>query len=155
MDSTVEISLEDVEEPPWQNAAAAFAKKVLRALGHGNWDLSLRFTNNAAIKNLNRQYRNIDEPTDVLSFTLGEISGGRCLPGDIVISLDALEENARAFSVSSDEELRRLIIHGILHLDGMDHITNGADEPMLVKQETLLAELADHYIISGAGGTGQ
>ncbi|MDR2182110.1 MAG: rRNA maturation RNase YbeY, partial [Treponema sp.] len=63
-------------------------------------------------------------------------------PGDIVISLDALAENAVFFDVSPEDELRRLLIHGILHLTGMDHATNEMAEPMLQKQEALLGELS-------------
>jgi probable rRNA maturation factor len=69
------------------------------------------------------------------------------LPGDIVISLESLAENSGYFHVSQDEELRRLLIHGILHLDGYDHDTNEGTEPMLQLQERLLAELAGEYIL--------
>jgi probable rRNA maturation factor len=146
--NSVDIGVQDVKPPPWQDNAAAFAGKVLSALGRDNWDLSLLFCGNACIKTLNGRYRNADEPTDVLSFPLGEYDGDRYLPGDIVISLDALAENARFFGVSPGKELQRLIIHGILHLDGMDHAGNGPEESMLKKQEELLETLADNSIIS-------
>jgi probable rRNA maturation factor len=98
------------------------------------------FCNNRYIKSLNTQYRNKDEATDVLSFPLGETGpDGQFLAGDLVISLASLEENARFFKVSADEELRRLLIHGILHLSGYDHKTNEAKEPMLIEQEKILA----------------
>lgn len=142
----VDTGVEDLKPPPWQEDAAAFAGEVLRALGRDNWDLSLLFCSNAYIKTLNSRYRNADEATDVLSFPLGEYDGDRYQPGDIVISLDALAENARFFSVSPGKELQRLIIHGILHLDGMDHAGNGPEEPMLKKQEELLEMLADKPI---------
>jgi probable rRNA maturation factor len=142
----IEINAEGVEPPPWREESALFAGKALEKLGHDNWDLSLLFCNNAYIRSLNAQYRNIDEPTDVLSFSSGTEPGrgkdGRFLPGDIVISLDALEENAEFFKVSVDEELRRLLIHGILHLSGMNHVSNDPDEPMLLKQEKILSELS-------------
>jgi probable rRNA maturation factor len=104
------------------------------------------------IKALNARYRGRDEATDVLSFELGAEETGddgsaRWLPGDIVISLDGLEENARYFKVSEDEELRRLLIHGILHLDGMDHQTNDEAEPMIVLQERILTRLGEERIL--------
>jgi probable rRNA maturation factor len=68
---------------------------------------------------------------------------------DIVISLDTLKENARRFNVSEDEELRRLLIHGILHLDGMDHKTNEETEPMLLLQEEIITEFAEERIMEG------
>jgi probable rRNA maturation factor len=92
---------------------------------------------------VNKEYRDIDGPTDVLSFEQGDEylddDGKRWfMAGDILISLDTLVSNAREFGVSADEELKRLIIHGVLHLDGMDHETNDSGEPMLIRQEEIL-----------------
>lgn len=153
----VDISAEEVPLPPWSAAAAAFGIKALDFLGKDRWDLSLLFCNNAYIRSLNARYRDKDEATDVLSFALAETAedaGGerRYLPGDIVISLEALEENARYFRVSQDEELRRLLVHGILHLDGQDHGTNESGEPMLCLQESILAGLSSENIISDETG---
>jgi probable rRNA maturation factor len=145
----VEISAEEVPLPAWTPAARAYILKVLEKLRRDHWDLSLLFCDNAYIRDLNLRYRNKDEATDVLSFTLGgtERPGERYLPGDIVISLQALSENAEYFKVSEDEELRRLLIHGILHLDGMDHSSNEAEEPMLRLQEQILADLSSWHIL--------
>jgi probable rRNA maturation factor len=147
----IEISAEEVPLPAWKGRAEKFIKKVLKKTGRDGWDLSLLFCGDAFIRNLNAKYRNRDQATDVLSFPLGEtLPGGRRLAGDIVISLESLRKNAIRFSVDEDEELRRLFIHGILHLDGMDHKTNNETEPMLCLQEKLLNELKDERIISPA-----
>lgn len=139
----VSLRAEEVPLPEWTGAASGFIKSVLKILGRKNWELSVLFCNNRFIKSLNAQYRNKNEATDVLSFPLGEESPGGCfLAGDIVISLDALEENSKVFKVSKDEELRRLLIHGILHLAGEDHASNSAEEPMLKTQEEILNVLA-------------
>jgi probable rRNA maturation factor len=151
----VEISAEEVPLPPWTAGVNDYILKVLDRLNRDSWDLSVLFCSNPWIQKLNAQFRNKDEPTDVLSFVLGETASddfdcrGRpwYLPGDIVISLETLAENARYFQVSEDEELRRLLIHGILHLDGMDHDTNEKDQPMLRLQETILAELSAEHIL--------
>jgi probable rRNA maturation factor len=149
----VAISAEEVPLPSWSARADNFIIKVLDRLGRDRWDLSMLFCNNRYIRSLNARFRNIDEPTDVLSFALGtsyadETTGElRFLPGDIVVSLETLAENAGYFRVSQDEELRRLLIHGILHLDGMDHQTNGGAEPMLKLQEQILAELSGETIL--------
>jgi probable rRNA maturation factor len=148
----VEVKPEEAPLPAWAGALAAFALKVLDALGKTGWDLSILLCNDAFIRRLNAQYRSMDEPTDVLSFSLGETvpdgeGGLRYLPGDIVISLETLEENARYFQINEDEELRRLVIHGILHLEGMDHEDNDPSRPMLKFQEELLAALAGEHII--------
>ncbi|GHV85725.1 endoribonuclease YbeY [Spirochaetia bacterium] len=144
----VEISLEGVESPSWLDGVSPFVLAVLDKLEKCNWDLSLLLCDNGYIRSLNKQYRSLDEPTDVLSFTLGETGGDRYQSGDIVISLDMLAENAVYFKVSPDEELRRLIIHGILHLGGMDHVSNDSEEPMLRLQERLLQELSHLSIIT-------
>ena len=143
----VDVRAEEVPLPSWAKAAKKFIRKALAALGRKDWDLSVLFCNNRYIKSLNAQYRNKNEPTDVLSFPLGETSpAGRYLAGDIVISLDALEENTRFFKVSADEELRRLMVHGILHLSGNDHATNSAEEPMLILQEEILAGVTESIL---------
>jgi len=106
----------------------------------------LTFCDDETIQALNRDYRHIDSPTDVLSFSLGAfvpVEGEEkiYIAGDVVISVPALRRNAAEFGVSEDEELRRLIIHGILHLVGMDHEDNSADQPMLQMQERLLQQI--------------
>lgn len=142
----VEISLEGVEEKPWIDEVSAFALAALERLGKDNWDLSLLFCDDAFIQGLNRQYRDKDEPTDVLSFEQGDVYRGpdgkeRVLAGDIVISLAGLARNVEEFRVPEAEELRRLVLHGILHLSGMDHEDNDPSRPMLALQEELLASL--------------
>jgi len=153
---------EEVSLPSWAKQAEAFIKKVLKILGHKNWEVSVLFCDNKYIKSLNAQYRGKNEPTDVLSFAQGEPAAearesrgsppesatgtGRYMAGDIVLSLDALEENVRFFKVPADEELRRLLVHAVLHLSGEDHATNNAEEPMLQHQEEILACLAAERI---------
>jgi probable rRNA maturation factor len=149
----VEVNAEEVPLPPWAAAAQSYALQVLEKLGKDRWDLSVLFCGDRRIRALNAHYRRKDEATDVLSFELGETLAGdgeedRFLPGDIVISLESLRENARYFEISEDEELRRLLIHGILHLNGMDHETNEQTEPMLELQEKILADLAGASILS-------
>ena len=60
----------------------------------------------------------------------------------MVICPDVLKRNAKTFEVSENEELRRLLIHGVLHLSGENHQTNDMSEPMLIKQEKILSDLA-------------
>jgi probable rRNA maturation factor len=151
----VEVSAEEVPLPAWSSPACDFAMKVLDEIKRDNWELSVLFCDDKTITALNTQYRNKAEATDILSFNLGETmrDGGKSiyLPGDIVISLDTLRENAQYFKTSEDEELRRLLIHGILHLDGMNHETNEKDEPMLALQEEILDRLGNEHIIPLGG----
>ena len=143
----VYFNVEEVPPPKWEKKAKAYIMKVLKILKKDSWDLSVLFCGNNRIKSLNILYRNKDEATDVLSFFLGETINGRYLCGDIAISLETMEENAQYFGINLDEELRRLLVHGILHLDGMDHESNEEGEPMLKLQEKILANLAGERII--------
>jgi probable rRNA maturation factor len=96
----VDISAEEAPLPAWSEALSAYALKVLAAMDRDNWDLSVLLCGDETIRRLNARYRGLDEATDVLSFELGaeadSVDGGRrWLPGDVVISLDTLRENAR------------------------------------------------------------
>ncbi|MDR3276095.1 MAG: rRNA maturation RNase YbeY [Treponema sp.] len=147
----VNIRAEEVPLPAWAGAMECFLQKVLSSLQKDNWELSVLLCQDVFMRKLNAEYRNRDESTDVLSFSLGEmVQDGdgveRWLPGDIVISLETLAENARYFKTSEDEELRRLLVHGILHLDGFDHVSNDPLEPMLARQEAILAQFGGERI---------
>lgn len=158
MANRILISLgEDVTEPVWFNKVEPFIQTVLQKLSYDNEEISVLFCSDEFIKELNSQYRNIDSATDVLSFENGEEyedeEGLWKNVGDIAISLETLPKNAEYFEVDTNTELKRLIIHGILHLNGMDHgeehIEKGVvpTDEMLILQENLLADLSDEKII--------
>jgi probable rRNA maturation factor len=141
----VDVSAEEIPLPDWAGNVENFVQKILSALEKTNWDVSILFCSNLFIQELNKRYRNKDEATDVLSFpqgdTIAEEDGEHFIAGDIIISPETLLENAAYFKVSIDEELRRLLIHGILHLNGLDHATNAPTEPMLQLQEKILQQI--------------
>ena len=158
MANRILISLgEDVTEPIWFNKVEPFIQTVLQKLNYDNEEISVLFCSDEFIKELNSQYRNIDSATDVLSFENGEEyeddEGLWKNVGDIAISLETLPKNAEYFEVDTNTELKRLIIHGILHLNGMDHgeehIEKGVvpTDEMLILQENLLADLIEEKII--------
>ncbi len=139
-----------IEEPPWLPRLARVARRVMRRLEIENQELSLLVCGNAMMRSLNRDFRGKDRPTDVLSFPQeSPPAGARKLrpSGDIVISIPMARTNARAFNVEVGEELKRLLIHGILHLKGMDHRTNSPREPMLRLQEEILKSLASERLL--------
>jgi len=87
-------------------------------------ELSILLTGDREIAALNRDFRKKDRATDVLSFPMGErIDGGRPsqILGDVVISVERAREQAEMLGVLLEEELLRLLIHGVLHLCGYDH----------------------------------
>ncbi len=128
----------------------AFAKKIrmlcskiFDILSIMNWELSLVICSDSFIKNLNCDFRGKDEPTDVLSFPQIESSfpvheDGTVYAGDIVISMETLIKNSEKFKVDINEEFTRLLIHGILHLNGYTHSDNNPEQEMLVIQEDIL-----------------
>lgn len=146
----VHVDIADIEAPGWEADLAAYAERILSWLGAGDWILSVVLCSDPFIQDLNLRYRKKNEPTDVLSFEMGEQVEGEggiaFLAGDIVISLPAVERNARDFGVSRDEELRRLVVHGILHLSGMDHENNDPSNPMLLRQEELLRQMGGRIL---------
>ena len=120
---------------------------ILSYLGE-NGEFSIHFVTDEEIQALNRDYRGKDEPTDILTFRIldGEefpsFPGEEKELGDMFISMDAMRRNAAEFSVSPDEELFRLLLHGVLHLEGYDHQTNDfSSEPMLMRQEEIIKKI--------------
>ena len=88
-------------------------------------DFELIIVDNETIQSINKEYRNIDKPTDVLSFPL-DVSCPSMLVGSVIISADKVKEGANEFNHSIEDEFKLLLIHGILHLIGYDHeIDNG------------------------------
>ena len=98
------------------------AQMILSATGEPEAELSLEIVGNTRIRRLNRQYRQQDHPTDVLAFPIREAAGPRTsLLGDVVISFPKAAEQAFRYGHSIEEELMKLLVHGILHLQGFDH----------------------------------
>jgi len=146
--SDVTVQCEAVDPPSWISDYERFLHEVLRLQELYDWELSVILTNNVTIRAYNRDYRKIDQSTDVLSFSQSEGEGVPAVPGkgnivgDLMISLEAVRENAEQFQVDPLDELRRVSIHGILHLSGYQHATTDTDaEPMLRLQEQILQSI--------------
>ena len=104
---------------------------LLKHLNCADKELSLSFVNNKTIQELNKQYRNKNKPTDVLSFSLNEGEFGNINPdilGDVVISVDTAKTDASKGSLSFKQEIDFLIIHGLLHLLGYNHENTTKEE---------------------------
>lgn len=113
-------------------------------MGFDDRELSVVLTGNAEIRELNREYRGIDKPTDVLSFPMDD----PYLLGDIVISTEKAASQAEEFGVAFDEEMARLFIHGLLHLAGYDHVKGGRQaRKMKDKEEELVGLLRARRLI--------
>jgi len=106
-------------------------------------DASLVFTNDVEIQQLNKEYRNIDSPTDVLSFPSEEIDPqtDSWYLGDVIISVDRAKSQSELAKHPFEEELTMLIVHGCLHLSGLDHSTDDEKNLMKSHQEAILKSL--------------
>lgn len=122
-----------------------------------NFEMSVTIVDNGRIQEINREYRKIDKPTDVISFAIEdndeedfelffddfenaeEIEIPRLL-GDIFISIDKAEEQAKEFGHSFDREIGFLAVHGFLHLNGYDHQTKEEELEMFSLQDEILEE---------------
>lgn len=96
-------------------------------------EFCLAFVTEKAITKLNKDYRGINKPTDVLSFE----------PSDIIICEAYAKREAKRRAISAREELIRLAIHGVLHLSGYDHCTEKEEDEMFSLQERLVNEMMD------------
>ncbi len=120
------------------------AGKILRQLQRNDSELSIAFVGDEEMRELNRSYRGRDCPTDVLSFSLveGECADFRSgLLGDVVISIDTARRQARSRHRSLNDEVTRLLIHGVLHLLGHDHEGSEEERKMRAEERRLAAVL--------------
>lgn len=149
---SVEVTVEGIAAPSWRKRLPRFCGRVLSSIGAESWDIAILLCGDERITELNGRYRGKERPTDVLSFPREEDALGTSIIGDLALCLEALRRNARRFGVSEDEELKRLIVHGLLHLAGMDH-GRGKGRKMLALQEKLLSDLAGRTIIETSRGS--
>ena len=116
------------------------AQKALPQTNMENLRLNLILADDAYITNLNHKFRGRDWPTDVLSFPFPEqeLPTEEKIWGGIYISVDRAATQARDYGVRLEDEVRRLIIHGILHLLGYDHQSDEEARQMREKEDQLL-----------------
>lgn len=107
-----------------------------------DYEVSVSFVTNEEIKDLNRQYRNINKETDVLSFPFDdEFETGINILGDIVLSVEKAIEQAKDLGHSVERELAYLTAHSTLHLVGYDHMTDEDKATMREKEKLIMKKL--------------
>lgn len=115
----------------------------------GNSEVSVTIVTDDKIQEINREYRDKDKPTDVISFALEEMGEGEIVVtgvemprilGDIIISLDKAKEQAEEYGHTLSRELGFLALHGFLHLLGYDHETEEEEKVMFNRQKEILNE---------------
>lgn len=112
---------------------------------HPSNEISLLLCDSPTIRRINRRWRGKDAPTDVLSFPLNEMKAGRQPPpgplGDIVVALPVARRAARSLAANEDRHLAHLLIHGLLHLLGYDHLEDRDAAKMERLERRLLDEV--------------
>ena len=148
----IDFSNEQEKVPVTYALKILLRKAVVASLdyeGFGNeCCVSLTFTDNEGIRELNREHRGIDSPTDVLSFPLIDFEGGEEPPsdepivslGDIVISLERAGEQAEEFGRSFFREAAFLCVHSMLHLLGYDHVNSEEEDAEMRRRQREILE---------------
>lgn len=135
------------EQQQWLIRLIDYAADFMKLAGE--IELSLTFVDNERIHAINREYRKVDRATDVISFALEELGedevsiqpeeGEPRVLGDIVVSLEKAKEQAESYAHSFERELGFLVVHGLLHLLGYDHMTQADEQEMFGLQEQILS----------------
>ena len=124
-------------------AVAAVVGAVLAAEDVGACEVGVVLVDEHEMREINREHRGRDEPTDVLSFPIDEedeLPGVDRMLGDVVICVPVLERQAREHDVAPGDELVDLLVHGVLHLLGYDHEADQGE--MLARQDAIVDGLA-------------
>lgn len=143
---TLQIYFENVQERERVTYALKMLvrESILTTLAYegkeGHSEVSVTFTDNEGIRAINREYREIDAPTDVLSFPLFEESEGTRMLGDIVLSLEKCRAQAEEFGHSFERECAFLTVHSTLHLLGYDHVNGEEEEQDMRARQTAIVE---------------
>lgn len=152
---TYEIIYKDIEKVnSWEDIVKRVFEECFEEeqLQDSKLYITVTFTNPKNIQSINKEYRNIDRPTDVLSFPMYQKEEldqkiekkdfqYQDILGDIVISIPKVEEQAKEYGHSFERELSYMLVHGFYHLMGYDHIEEEDKKQMRKKEEKILETL--------------
>lgn len=134
-----------VQDAPVQVTSTAFVERVLSAAASHiqvSGEVSVSFVDDEEIHVLNQTYRQVDRPTDVLSFPMDDQDSiDPPMLGDIVVSLPTAFRQAEEYGHSLEREVGFLLVHGFLHLNGYDHNTPSDEQEMFSLQDEVLADI--------------
>ena len=129
----------NTENKNWKKYKIDFEKIANAAVSavHQDSEVSITLVDDKEIHKLNKEYRGMDKPTNVLSCELGD----DVLLGEIFISLDTVKREAQEAGISVEEHTAHMIVHGMLHLQGFDHLTDKQAKVMETKEINILKKL--------------
>jgi rRNA maturation RNase YbeY len=124
---------------------------ILDALNYSDFEISVLITTNKTIREYNRDYRHKDKPTDILSFPYHpELKAGKRIKvkepedknlGDLIISAEYVTKDAKELNVTFEARMKKLLVHGVCHLLGYDHIIDADWRRMRAKEGFLLKKI--------------
>ena len=132
---SISLKGKEIEVKKYRGLILRAGKEALSFMGKEKKNLCILLTDKRKMRSLNRKFRNVDSTPDVLSFPYGEKDS---YLGDVAISLQKAEEQAKEYKENFEKEIARLVIHGILHLIGMRDDTLEERKEMWDKQEKIL-----------------
>ena len=156
----VETTVENWPDALWPGVSARAVTATIAATPHADLattpaaiEISIRLTSDAEVRTLNRQYRQQDKPTNVLSFpmvqpdlidAIANTDDGEVLLGDIVLAYETCAREAADRSVPLEDHATHLIVHGVLHLLGYDHMNDADADTMEAVEHDVMATLGLH-----------
>ncbi|MDO5557573.1 MAG: rRNA maturation RNase YbeY [Clostridia bacterium] len=151
MEDIVEVNYLDIEDKGYDQLIETVLEKCFKEEKIDNTKLyvSVTLTNPENIRRINKEHRNIDRQTDVLSFPFfekdelenGKFTEFRDVLGDIVISIEQVERQALEYGHSFERELSYMVVHGFFHIMGYDHTNEEEKCEMRAKEENILNSL--------------
>jgi probable rRNA maturation factor len=141
IDKSLQLTDTQISIVAWLERAAQ--ETLFHAEVEPQAELSLVLSNDERLQELNRQFLDIDEPTDVLSFPSDETNPETTAPylGDVIISYERANAQAQAAGHTVKDELELLVVHGVLHLLGYDHADPDEQQAMWAVQSDILEQL--------------
>lgn len=141
--------INQTEETVWdafENKLAPLLEKTLEITDNKmKVDVSIVLVDDETIHQYNKDFRNIDRPTDVLSFVDGSEFEGIVSLGDIIVSTETCSRQAEEYGHGIEREFLFLVVHGYLHLLGYDHMTPEDEKVMIALQKEILNGIADRF----------
>lgn len=123
---------------PRKRLTAAWLREVAATEGYELGDVNYIFCSAARLLEMNRQYLGHDYYTDVITFDYSDRKGTRIVSGDIFIDVETVADNARQYGASRLQEMRRVVVHGVLHLCGQKDKTPRSNAQMHRKEDKYL-----------------
>ena len=131
---------------PQRRLTSAWLRRVAEEEGYAMGDVSYIFCSAERLLEMNRQFLGHDYYTDVITFDYSDLRGSRTIAGDIFIDVETVADNARLYGADRLTEMRRVVVHGVLHLCGQKDKTPRANRQMHAKEDKYLKLLEEEFL---------